>query len=105
MQEESIFIAALEKADAADRAAFLDQACAGDEALRERIERLLRRHEQTDSLLDPPAAGMSATVNQPAADRPGAVIGPYKLVQPIGEGAWAPSTWPSRPGRSSGWSR
>src|SRR5262245_32767645 len=55
MQEESIFIAALEKEDAAERAAFLDQACAGDEALRQRIERLLRRHEQPDSLLDAPA--------------------------------------------------
>ena len=55
MQEESIFIAALEKEDDAERAAFLDQACAGDEALRQRIERLLRRHEQTDSLLDAPA--------------------------------------------------
>jgi serine/threonine protein kinase len=86
MQEESIFIEALEKEDAAERAAFLDRACAGDNALRQRIEQLLRRHEQTDSLLDAPAAGVGATVDLPAADRPGSVIGPYKLVQPIGEG-------------------
>jgi hypothetical protein len=86
MQEESIFIEALEKKDAAKRAAFLDQACAGDEALGQRIERLLLRHGQTDSLLDAPAAGVSATVDQPAADCPGVPIGPYKLVQPISEG-------------------
>src|SRR5262249_58081681 len=86
MQEESIFIAALEKEDAAERAAFLHQACAGDEALRQQIERLLRRHEQPDSLLDAPAAEAGVTVDQPSADRPGAVIGPYKLGQPIGEG-------------------
>ena len=41
MQEQSIFIEALEREDPAERAAFLDQACAGDAALRERIERLL----------------------------------------------------------------
>ena len=52
MQEESIFIEALEKADPAERAAFLDGACAGDEALRGRIERLLARHGQPDSFLD-----------------------------------------------------
>jgi hypothetical protein len=86
MTEESIFIGALEKKDAAERAAFLDRACAGDESLRQRIERLLRRHEQTDSLLDAPAAGVGATVNQPAAERPGVPIGPYQLLQPIGEG-------------------
>jgi WD40 repeat protein/serine/threonine protein kinase len=86
MTEESIFIAALQKEDAAERAAFLHQACAGDEALRQRIERLLRRHEQPDSLLDAPAAEVGVTVDRPSGDRPGAVIGPYKLVQPIGEG-------------------
>src|SRR5438552_16284090 len=86
MQEESIFIAALEKEDDAERAAFLDRACAGDEALRQRIDRLLRRHEQPDSFLERPAGEPGATVDEPAADRPGAVIGPYKLVQPIGEG-------------------
>src|SRR6516225_1633754 len=86
MQEETIFIEALEKEDDAQRAAFLDRACAGDEALRQRIERLLLRHEQTDSLLDAPAAGVGATVDQPAAERPGVRIGPYKLLEPIGEG-------------------
>jgi serine/threonine-protein kinase len=84
MQEESIFIEALEKENDAERAAFLDRACAGDESLRQRIERL--RHEQTDSLLGAPAAGVGATVDQPAAERPGVRIGPYKLVPPIGEG-------------------
>ncbi len=34
MSERSIFIAALEKDDAAEHAAYLDQACAGDELLR-----------------------------------------------------------------------
>ncbi len=86
MTEESIFIEALEKEDGAERAAFLDRACAGDDSLRRRIDRLLRRHEQPDSFLERPAAEPGATVDEPSADRPGAVIGPYKLLQPIGEG-------------------
>jgi serine/threonine protein kinase len=86
MHEESIFIEALEQADPAERAAYLDRACAGDEALRRRIERLLERHEQPDSLLDSPAAEAGATVDRPTAEGPGAVIGAYKLLQAIGEG-------------------
>jgi hypothetical protein len=44
MQEQSLFIEALEKKDPAERAAFLERACAGDAALRQRLERLLARH-------------------------------------------------------------
>ena len=41
MNEQSIFIEALDREDPAARRAFLDQACADDMALRQRIERLL----------------------------------------------------------------
>jgi len=40
MNEESLFASALEKTTPADRRAFLDQACAGDAALRRRLDRL-----------------------------------------------------------------
>src|SRR5215470_12338495 len=46
MNERAIFIAALDRASPADRAAYLDEACAGDPALRERVEALLRSHEE-----------------------------------------------------------
>ena len=83
MQEQTIFIEALEKEDPAERTAFLDRACAGDPALRQRVERLLLRHGQGDSFLEQPAA----TLDQPAgAESPGTVIGPYQLLQQIGEG-------------------
>ena len=42
MNEASIVAAALEKKSAAERAAYLDQACAGDTALRQRVEELLQ---------------------------------------------------------------
>src|SRR5207302_8129959 len=52
MNEESLFAAALEKATAAERRAFLDEACAGDGALRQRLERLLAAHQQSRGILE-----------------------------------------------------
>src|SRR5438876_8898560 len=86
MQEQSIFIEALDKEDPAERAAFLARVCASDPALRQRIERLLQRHQQADSFLESPAAAQVGTVDEPLTERPGTLIGPYKLLQQIGEG-------------------
>ena len=55
MNEESLFVAALEKPTAAERQAFLEEACAGDVALRRRVERLLAAHLKTLGILDQPA--------------------------------------------------
>ncbi len=93
MGERSIFIAALEKDDATERAAYLDQACAGDAAMRVRIERLLKAHEPADSFLERGPAVLDATDNfEPIAEQTGTVIGPYKLIEPIGEGGMG-SVW------------
>jgi eukaryotic-like serine/threonine-protein kinase len=89
MQEQSIFSEALEKEDPAERAAFLERACAGDPSLRQRLDRLLQRHQQGDNFLEGLAGGVVgvvATVAEPVSERPGTVIGPYKLLQQIGEG-------------------
>src|SRR5262245_24544791 len=88
MQEQSLFIEALERQDPAERAAFLDRACAADPALRQRIERRLQQHQKPGSFLEPPAPPQAATVEEPARERPGALIGPYKLLEPIGEGGF-----------------
>jgi tetratricopeptide (TPR) repeat protein/serine/threonine protein kinase len=88
MQEETIFIEALEKEDPAERAAFLDRACAGDRVLRLRIERLLDRHRQSDGFLASHAPALVATIDEPGGEQPGAVIGPYKLLEEIGEGGF-----------------
>jgi hypothetical protein len=47
MTEREIFLAALDRDDPAERAKYRDQACAGDATLRQRIEAVLRSHEQT----------------------------------------------------------
>jgi WD40 repeat protein/serine/threonine protein kinase len=51
---EAIFFAALEKPTPEERAAFLDAACAGDESLRRRVERLLAAHPQLGKFLERP---------------------------------------------------
>ncbi len=66
MRERDIFAAALERTDPAARAAFLDEACGGDPGLRAHIERLLRAHDQPDSLLDVPPDAPDATAGRPA---------------------------------------
>ncbi len=50
-QVESVFFAALEKNNAAERAAFLESACAGDAELRRQVERLLKAHPKLRNFL------------------------------------------------------
>ena len=95
MTEDSIFASALSKATPEERAAFLDQACTGDTALRERVEQRLAAHAQSvqgptldvgsevDATLDSMTESSSAEVLK---EGPGSLIGPYKLAQPIGAG-------------------
>src|SRR4051812_6639735 len=84
----SIFCGALERLAADERAAYLQAACGKDVGLRARVEALLRAHEAAGGFLpqqsrahDPPA-----TTAEPLTERIGTEIGPYKLLQPIGEG-------------------
>ena len=55
MTERELFTEALTRSDPNERAAFLVDACAGDDTLRRRVEALLARHAQVDSRLDRPA--------------------------------------------------
>jgi WD40 repeat protein len=91
---KSIFMAALEK-PATDRAAYLDEACAGDSVLRRRIDKLLKLHEQPDAMLDQPAAEhIVAEMNALALDflepstRAGSLgrLGHYDVLEVIGKG-------------------
>src|SRR5262245_44478272 len=52
MNEEALFDAALDKPTTADRRAFLDEACAGDPRLRQRVEQLLAADEDPCGILD-----------------------------------------------------
>jgi hypothetical protein len=79
----TIFNAAEELEDAAERAAYLDRACGGDAHLRQSIEKLLQAHGAAGSFF---GGGTEATVLLPATEKPGDRIGRYKLLQKVGEG-------------------
>ncbi|MBX9578949.1 MAG: serine/threonine protein kinase, partial [Gemmataceae bacterium] len=96
MTDESIFAAARAIPDPAQRAAYLDRACAGDPALRREVEELLAA-DAASNLLDRPPAGLpltgaytpgpeSVSPHDPKADAGAVLGGRYKLVEPIGEG-------------------
>ncbi len=88
---KDIFLAALERTTPQERDAFLAQACACNDALRAEVEALLRVHDEPDSLLDRPridlglARDPAATID-PLMERPGTQIGPYTLLEVIGQG-------------------
>jgi serine/threonine protein kinase len=83
---ESIFFAALEKPSATECAAFLDEACAGNDELRGRVEKMLAAQSDGGSFLEQPALALDGDWEPPIAERPGTVIRPYKLLEQIGEG-------------------
>ena len=84
---DSIFLAAAEKATAAERAAYLDVACASDPELRARVERLLAAQSKVSRFLEAAAPALLGTVDEPpVSELPGTVVGPYKLLEQIGEG-------------------
>ena len=86
MDESSIFLEALQKQTPEDRAAYLDGACAGDAELRRSVEMLLKAHAKAGDFLNKAPAEVGSTIDQPLGEARGTVIGPYKLLQQIGEG-------------------
>src|SRR5262245_30693649 len=86
MSESRIFKEAV-KLPAERRSAYLEQACGTNHALRGEVESLLRAHEDPRSFLRGHPAGPATTAEErPAAEQPGTRIGPYKLLQQLGEG-------------------
>jgi len=95
-REVAVFSAARRLA-AGERAAYLDETCAGDAALRQRVENLLRASEEAETFLQSPALGAQRSLEDLApanplpnvtapGERAGDRIGRYKLLQQIGEG-------------------
>jgi WD40 repeat protein/serine/threonine protein kinase len=87
--EQAIFVAAVGQVPPEQWEAYARAACAGDEALLARVRQLLRAHAEAGSFLDDPAPDLGATVAQPPArEGPGTLVGPYKLLEQIGEGGF-----------------
>ncbi|QDV41060.1 Serine/threonine-protein kinase PknB [Stieleria neptunia] len=96
--EQAIFLEALDFESEEARAGYLDKACAGNAKLRASVEKLLGAHALPENPLDHPVAilapdstqDLSETlqVNRPIVEGPGALIGPYRLMEQIGEGGF-----------------
>jgi WD40 repeat protein/serine/threonine protein kinase len=88
--DESVFAQALAIGSPAERAAYLDRACAGNPALRAEVQALLDAHAASNPLDEPPADVARTGAYEPAPVADEAVgttlAGKYKLVELIGAG-------------------
>ncbi len=99
-RERDLFLAALDRHSPAARAAFLEEACAGDPSLRQAVDELLTCHRD-DHFLEQPALAAPAHTPTPGppdsttttggfpglrGPGPGDTLGRYKLLEQIGEG-------------------
>jgi hypothetical protein len=93
MSEREIFLDALDREGARERAAYLDAACAGRPALRRRVEALLRSHREAGDFLGVPVLEQMAGADQSLAflglaREPGALgrLGHYEVLGVVGRG-------------------
>jgi serine/threonine protein kinase/tetratricopeptide (TPR) repeat protein len=80
--ERSIFEAAIDKGSPEERAEYLDQVCGSNPGLRQEVEALLAAHERLGNF------SVATTVDERTTEGVGTVIGPYKLLEQIGEGGF-----------------
>lgn len=82
-----IFLEAIEKVSPEERARYLEEACMVGSELRDRVDALLQAHDNAGKFLGG-AATTGGSVDQAVTEGPGTVVGPYKLLEQIGEGGF-----------------
>jgi WD40 repeat protein/serine/threonine protein kinase len=83
---KEIFFVALEKNSPDELASFLDEVCGENKEQRSRVEQLIHAHQKAGNFLGGRHSSQSS--DRSAAEEPGSRIGPYKLLQQIGEGGF-----------------
>src|SRR5579883_533738 len=116
MNEDILLAAALSKPTATERAAFLDEVCKGDDALRQKLQARLHAHDQAGDdpaesvakvvpTSDSPSAGVEEKAetldSPPPAEEPGTLIGPYGFCSCWAKAAWERSMSPNKKSRSN----
>ena len=86
-QVDQLFQAALER-EPEERAAFISEACGGDDSLRREVEALLASDGQAGSLIEAPAYVMAAPliVGGDTQSLVGKSISHYQIISLVGEG-------------------
>src|SRR5262245_5688143 len=84
---ERLYHAALERAQT-ERAAFLAEACEGNEELRREVESLLRFDRRAEHFIESPALEVAARAQAEAREETliGKMIGRYRVLSLLGEG-------------------
>jgi serine/threonine protein kinase len=85
---DQVFWDALHIQDEAEREAYLAQACGKDERRRQIIQKLLNAHPRAGEFLEQPFRLGATAGFTPGTEQPGTTLGPYKLLQQIGEGGF-----------------
>ena len=87
-QVEQLYHSALER-EPSRRAAFLEEACAGDEALRREVESLLAHEQQAEDFIEGPALQVAAQALAEEQVQPmvGRMLGCYEILALLGAGA------------------
>ena len=81
-----LFVAAIGTVDPAQWDDFLEDVSDGDENLVREVRLLLAAHRDAGSFLEVAASTLTVALESPHIEAPGTVIGPYKLLESIGEG-------------------
>src|SRR5262245_21060278 len=81
---EAVFAAAIELPKPDERAAYIATACGANVELRSQVEHLVDAYFRAGKFLE--SGAPRHTFDEPAGDTPGTAIGPYKLLESIGEG-------------------
>ncbi len=88
LDEAAIFNVARQIEAPEARLLFIQTACGEDRDLRTRVEALLRVNDEQGSFLETPAASIQGATSATSNEGVGARIGPYKLIEQIGEGGF-----------------
>jgi serine/threonine protein kinase/WD40 repeat protein len=86
IDEKEVFNTARRLTVLEERVAYLQHVCGHEPKTLHRIVELLNVYFQQSSFLESPAVVPGATLDEPIREGPGTIIGPYKLMEQIGEG-------------------
>jgi serine/threonine protein kinase len=81
-----LFLHAVGKLPSEQWDGFVTEACGPDTELQQQVLHFLAYHREAGNFLESPAPGLLAALHAGGREGPGAVIGPYRLLEQLGEG-------------------